>query len=228
MDASVVIYCDFDGTVTQDDVIDVLLTDLADPDWRRIEADWERGLIGSRECLARQIPLIRGGWPAIARRLDTIRLDPTFAPFASWCAANGWPLRLVSDGLDRVITTLLERDGIVVASVRANHLAASATDELAITFPYPPVQPDCRAGLCKCLALRQAAPGVRRVVIGDGHSDWCWAARADQVFAKSTLLTHCLVEGIACTPFRDFDEVRRVLSTGRRVRPRRPQLVSGP
>ena len=203
-----VIYCDFDGTVTQDDVIDTLLIELADPSWRFVETEWEEGLIGSRECLARQIPLIRGGWKAIEKQLDAIALDPTFGDFARWCMAHHVPLRIVSDGIDRVIEVLLARANIQVDAIYANHLVESPAGELSLAFPYPSTQRGCNAGLCKCERMEDIADTPLRVVIGDGRSDVCWAHRADWLFAKSRLLTHCRAEGIACIPFENFNTVR--------------------
>ena len=55
---SPVVFCDFDGTITQLDVTDQILTQLAHPSWREIEQEWMLGLIGSRECLERQIALL--------------------------------------------------------------------------------------------------------------------------------------------------------------------------
>ena len=210
MKLSVAVYCDFDGTITED-VVDVLLTDLADPRWREIEAQWTAGRIGSRECLARQIPLIRGGWAAIARRLQHVKLEPTFRPFVAWCRSRGIPVRIVSDGPDRVIDTLLSREGITVDGVWANHLEESSMGRLSIRFPHPSTSPQCRAGLCKCRLLKREAAHTLRVVIGDGQSDYCWAAQADRLFAKAALLTHCRMRGIPCTAFDDFDAIRLAL-----------------
>lgn len=204
------VFCDFDGTITTRDVVNVLLTELADLSWTVIEADWEAGRIGSRDCLARQIPLLRGGWPAIERVLATVTLDPTFAGFAEWCASRAIPLVIVSDGLDRVIDWLLARARIRTDAVWANHLVIGQAGAPSITFPHPPRDPDCRGGLCKCQVLTAGAP--RRVVIGDGLSDVCWAARADQCFAKGRLLAACRVRQIACTPFDNFTTIQRALT----------------
>jgi len=207
-----IIYCDFDGTVTQGDVIDVLLTELADQSWREIEADWEQGRIGSRECLARQIPLIRGGWLAIEQQLRHIALDPTFPAFAAWCKAEGLPLCIVSDGLERVINTLLARAHVTVDAVWANHLDESPSGKLAIRFPYPSLDGTCRAGLCKCQVIARNTGDALRVVIGDGRSDWCGATHAEWLFAKSQLLVYCRARGIACSAFEDFDTIRLALT----------------
>lgn len=217
-----VIYCDFDGTITQGDVIDVLLNELADPSWRLIETEWEQGRIGSRECLARQIPLIRGGWQAIEEQLQRIEIDPTFPAFAAWCKTEGLPLWIVSDGLDRVIHTLLARARVTPEAVWANHLDESPDGKLSIRFPYPSLDGTCRSGVCKCQAFERSGKETLRVVIGDGHSDWCWAQHAEWVFAKSQLLSYCRAQELACSTFEDFDTIRLALTnwldTTRRTR----------
>src|SRR5258708_36358064 len=52
-------FVDFDGTIALEDTTDVILERFALPEWRVVEADWVAGLIGSRECLARQVDMIR-------------------------------------------------------------------------------------------------------------------------------------------------------------------------
>jgi len=72
------ILCDFDGTIATEDVTDSLLTRFADPAWQTIEAEWKAGRIGSRECMTRQVALIRATREDIDRLLDTIEIDPDF------------------------------------------------------------------------------------------------------------------------------------------------------
>ena len=73
------VYSDFDGTITEVDTTDFLLGQLAHPRWREIEAQWEAGLIGSRECMAAQVGLIRGGWKAVNSALADVKLIAHFA-----------------------------------------------------------------------------------------------------------------------------------------------------
>jgi len=147
----------------------------------------------------------------VARTLEQVRLEPTFPAFAAWCRARGVTLQIVSDGMDRVIHTLLAREGVMVDSVRANHLVESPSGELSLAFPVPSKDRSCGAGLCKCQALKDAHQSVFRVVIGDGRSDWCWARQADLVFAKSELLSYCNQQEIPCRPFAGFDTIQRAL-----------------
>jgi len=211
MSSFIDIYCDFDGTVTRGDTIDVLLEQLAVPSWRDIEARWERGEIGSRECMALQVPLIQGGWQAVLKVLDHVKIDPTFPKFAAWCRQNGIALRIVSDGIDRVIHHILKRENIVVDNVWANHLVEDENGTLQLTFPHAPQVLGCGSGLCKCKILGAGSTRPMKVVIGDGRSDFCWAADADLVYAKSKLLSHCRQNGIQCVAYDDFVAIRASL-----------------
>jgi len=44
-----IVFLDFDGTITQRDATDVILEAYADPGWLRIEEEWKAGRIGSRD-----------------------------------------------------------------------------------------------------------------------------------------------------------------------------------
>ncbi len=212
MRQAVEILCDFDGTVAPVDTVDFLLERLADPQWRFFEEQWIRGEIGSRECMARQVGLLRGGWPAIEKALAEIRLDAGFAGFASWCRRLGIPLRVVSEGIDRVILHLLERDGIAVDGVSASRLVEHGGDRLSLSFPRSPDGTSCGAAFCKCALFPAEMPRPLRILIGDGRSDFCCASRADTVFACSKLAIHCQQNDIAFIPFDGFDGVRRFVA----------------
>jgi 2-hydroxy-3-keto-5-methylthiopentenyl-1-phosphate phosphatase len=54
------ILCDFDGTVSLEDVTDTLLAKLGRSGWEELEAQWRSGSIGSRECMAGQVSLLGG------------------------------------------------------------------------------------------------------------------------------------------------------------------------
>ncbi len=48
------ILCDFDGTISLEDVIDSLLEKYGQPGWQELEDQWKAGKIGSRECMQGQ------------------------------------------------------------------------------------------------------------------------------------------------------------------------------
>ena len=206
------VFSDFDGTITTRDTVDVLLTELADPSWEEVEEEWVQGRIGSRECMAKQIPLIRGGWNKVREILDELTISEGFVEFVDWCKDRLIPVAVVSDGLDRVIQYVLDKHRIRVDRIYANHLEESASGEFSLHFSAAPRLAGCQSGVCKCQIAGQAG-GYQtiRVVIGDGRSDFCWSKEADLLFAKSKLIDHCMSQGIPHNPFDNFFEVKDAL-----------------
>jgi 2-hydroxy-3-keto-5-methylthiopentenyl-1-phosphate phosphatase len=218
--SSVRVFVDFDGTVSVGDTTDLILEAFADPSWKTIEADWVAGRIGSRECLARQIDLVRASPAALDAFAHDAMIDPHFAGFTALCGAYGLPMTIVSDGLDRIATAMLARAGLRIPVV-ANHLEWQGGRRWRLGFPH--AREDCHAaaGNCKCATLA-AAPDTLRVLVGDGRSDFCAAAGADLVIAKGSLGEHCRRSGIAYEPFANFADASAILARGIGVLGRRP------
>ena len=200
--AGVHIFVDFDGTISVGDTTDLILERFADPSWMAVEADWVAGRIGSRECLARQIDLVRASPEALDAFAWSSAIDPHFASFAALCATHGLPVTVVSDGLDRVATAMLARAGLELPII-ANHLDWLGADRWRLGFPHARADCSASAGHCKCTTLA-AEPGGLRVLIGDGRSDFCAAAAADLVIAKGALALYCGNNAIPFEPFVDF------------------------
>jgi 2-hydroxy-3-keto-5-methylthiopentenyl-1-phosphate phosphatase len=209
------VFCDFDGTVTVADTIDLLLEELGDPAWKAHEERWVRGEIGSRECMALQVPLIAVGaknkWQAIFEVLDGVAVDPTFKPFVAWLKEKNIPLRIVSDGMDRVIQYFFQREDIQVDGIWANSVSEDGEGLLKLGFPHSVA--GCGSGVCKCRVLDSGNTKAKRVVIGDGRSDFCWSQEADIVYAKGSLLRELTKIQHTCVPFENFDTIRASLES---------------
>ena len=196
--------CDFDGTLAIDDVVNTLLDRFAEPAWLQVEAEWRSGLIGSRECLARQTLMLRVTPKGLADCVDQVAVDPEGAAFLADCRRMGHDVRIVSDGYDWVIDRVLRRIGVHRAPVVANRLIFCGGDRWRVEFPH--AAPACGSGVCKC----RASGGVeRRVHLGDGRSDACAPDAADLVFAKGWLLDSRVRLGRPCIAFHTFADVRR-------------------
>jgi 2-hydroxy-3-keto-5-methylthiopentenyl-1-phosphate phosphatase len=195
-------FVDFDGTIALEDTTDVILERFALPAWRVIEADWVAGLIGSRECLARQVDLVRARPDELDDVAREIPLDPHFLDFSALCRMNAIPLTVVSDGFGQVIAAMLAGAGADVP-VLANRLAWLGEDRWRLDFPHANDLCRSAAGHCKCRALDRE-PGTLRILVGDGRSDFCAAESADLVFAKGALAEHCQGNGLAYQVFGNF------------------------
>jgi len=72
------VFCDFDGTISVQDATDFILARFADPEWQDIEEQWKKGIIGSAQCMQRQVALIRANKQQLDTALDAIEIDPSF------------------------------------------------------------------------------------------------------------------------------------------------------
>ena len=201
---------DFDGTIAPDDTTDLLLERFAAPAWRDIEEDWKAGRIGSRECMVRQIDLVRASRAEMDDFVAGIEIDPEFPSFAALCARLGHKIAVVSDGLDYTVEAVLRRHELDLPYY-ANHLEWRGDDRWRLAFPH--ARSDCRAlsGNCKC-NFTAGTPRELSIVVGDGRSDFCVAGRADLVLAKSSLLDHCLATDLPHFAFADFAEATEILA----------------
>lgn len=204
---------DFDGTICPIDTTDLLLEALAEPEWHIVEEDWRAGRIGSRECLARQVALLRGRPEDLARALSGVSLDPHFIGFVTAAWMRGASVSIVSDGFDRAIVPLLHAHGIDLP-VASNRLQQVGADRWSAVFSNSGEQ--CGSGTCKCAAV----PGDRRVIlVGDGRSDFCLARRADFVLAKGELAAFCAREGIVHRRITGFADALLYLEGRRQPAP---------
>jgi 2,3-diketo-5-methylthio-1-phosphopentane phosphatase len=204
------VFVDFDGTIAPVDTTDLLLERFAAPAWRDIEDDWKSGRIGSRECLVRQIDLVRASQAQMDAFIAGIEIDRGFAHFASLCRRLGHSVTVVSDGLDRTVKAVLERHDLELPYY-ANRLQWRGGDRWRLTFPH--ARSDCQAlsGNCKC-HFTEGAPQELRIVVGDGRSDFCVAGRADLVLAKGALLEHSRAADLPHLAFADFDAASLLLA----------------
>ena len=191
------------------DTTDFLFERFALPAWHDVEEEWASGRIGSRECMARQVGLLRATPAQIAAAVAELTMDAGFAGFLAVCRRHGLPTMVVSDGLDIVIEATLARHGLDVP-FRANHLVHAGADRWRLEFPYARAACASGAGHCKC-ASAEEADDCLKIVVGDGRSDFCVAGRADLVLAKSKLIDECLSAGIPHLPFSGFDEATALL-----------------
>lgn len=205
---------DFDGTITQDDVSELLLQRFTGDAWLEVEAEYRAKRIGTREAIAREFGLLKAGRDEM---LDYVRgharIDESFLDFVRFCAERDIRLEVVSEGLDFYVEPLMRRWRLDLP-VRTNH-ARFTRAGLEVEHPYEDAT--CRlCGTCKLKRLFELrVAGYRVTYVGDGHSDICPAVEADEVFAKGHLAALCREEGVAFRPFRTFADVREEMARWR-------------
>jgi 2,3-diketo-5-methylthio-1-phosphopentane phosphatase len=199
---------DFDGTIARDDPTDRLLERFAHPAWRDIEAEWQAGKTSSRRCMQQQATLLRATPHDLDAAIRSIGIDPSFHGFVAFCRQRRIGVKIVSDGFDRVVGAVLKRAGLSLPFF-ANRLVWQGGDRWRLELPHASAGCRSEAANCKC---SHAAQQGRRVVIGDGRSDFCMAAGADYVIAKDVLLDFCRSRVLPHAPFSDFGDASKRLA----------------
>jgi len=205
------VLCDFDGTISKGDIGNTLFREfVGGSEWEELIASWERGEIGSRECLVTECSLATVTRDEIVSLAEGFEIDEHFTEFAAWCSENEIPLAVVSDGLDFYIELVLKKYGLSSLPVYANHL--TFTDGgIVPEFPY--FEQGCgRCGNCKGYHVRRYREQFGRVAfVGDGYSDRCALEEADLVLAKKGLAQLCQSLDAPCIEVSDFKSVKAVV-----------------
>jgi 2-hydroxy-3-keto-5-methylthiopentenyl-1-phosphate phosphatase len=205
----IAVLCDFDGTVAQDDVGDLLFETFATAEARDAVDDWHRGDISSRECLEREAAAARCCPNTLKNFLSGRRLDPYFKDFHDFAQQRGIEVVVLSDGLDFYIEQMLIRNGLGGIEFFANRLRIDG-ETLRVEFPWYDMLKCTECGCCKTYHLmRYKEDGYFVVYVGDGLSDRCPCESADLVLAKGELLEHCRAKKIGAVEFKNFRDVER-------------------
>jgi 2-hydroxy-3-keto-5-methylthiopentenyl-1-phosphate phosphatase len=206
----IAVLCDFDGTVAQDDVGNLLFrTFAAHGDAAEVVSRWERGEISSRECLEQEASLASCCAEELRKFVHARPLDPYFKDFHDFARQRGIEVVVLSDGLDFYIEQILIRNGLGQIEFFANQLRLEG-QKMRVEFPWYNLLECTDCGCCKTHhLLRYREAGYFIVYVGDGLSDRCPCGSADLVFAKGDLLAHCRKENIAHVEFRNFRDVER-------------------
>jgi 2-hydroxy-3-keto-5-methylthiopentenyl-1-phosphate phosphatase len=213
---NLMVFFDFDNTITTIDVIDDMLERFSkDDEWKAVEERWQREEIGSRECLKAQIEGVRIDRARLDKYLSTIKIDPYFKRLLRLFSSRGIPALIVSDNFDYILKNILKRNGISDIEIYCNRADFSG-DKLNPSFPYANKRCGDCANCKKTHLLSRKSSGIRTVYIGDGRSDVCASRVSDMVFAKDYLKELFKSEGlphIAINSLRDvYEYFRRSLS----------------
>ncbi len=143
------VFFDFDGTLTPVDVGVHLLDRFAPATWRDSEERYDRGEIGSRECMVEQWALMPPERDLLLAAAAEVPLDPAFPVLLEALRTAGARVTVVSDGFGFHVEDRLAPFGVEVLTNAVDW----STGEL--TFPqHRPVLP--------LLDLRHLQAGARQ------------------------------------------------------------------
>ncbi len=200
------IQCDFDGTITEEDVSFLLLDAFANGDWRRLLAEHKEGKISVGCFNTRAFIMIKENKQTLDRFVrEKARLRAGFYKLLTYCQQKGSRFVIVSNGLDFYIKTILDTIGVNNIEVYA---AQARFGTAGIKTQYiGPEGTEVQDGFKEAYVRHFLKSGYRVIYVGNGVSDISSARLAHHIFATGPLLAHYQEMNLNCTPFTDLNDV---------------------
>jgi 2-hydroxy-3-keto-5-methylthiopentenyl-1-phosphate phosphatase len=202
---------DFDGTVTEIDLLDTIARDFGDPVvYQEVEDGLHGGTMALRDVITREFEPVQSpleevvGW-----ELDNVRVRDGFREFVELARERGWRVVIVSSGFHELIEPILEREGVEV-ELHANRVDPRP-EGWRVEWRYDSTCDSCGES-CKRSIVQALAGDDELIYIGDGYSDRCAAEASDRVFATRGLAAYLDERGIPYERFDDFNDIVRGLA----------------
>ena len=207
--SKVVIFCDFDGTITKKDNIIRIMDKFALPGSDIIKDNILSQKISIKEGVRDMFALVPSELKEdiISFVLRDAEIREGFSDFVQFTKEQDIPLYIVSGGIDFFVHPVLEPYGPF------DHIYCNEAtfDEERITIHYPHTCDELctsqQCGCCKPSIMRKLSNEQQtRIVIGDSVTDFEAAKLADVVIARDFLAETCDKLAIPYTPFETFTE----------------------
>lgn len=202
----VVVFCDFDGTVSQEETFAAMLKRESPVLAAQLLPEILAMRLSLREGVRRILESIESiHLPAIADRLRDCPLRAGYPEFLAFLRSRGIPYVLVSGGLRVMVERALEphREQIdAIYAVEADpsgptlaiHCAFEGGDEL----------------MAKTMVMERHPCDIS-VAIGDSVTDWHMAHKATHVFARDRLAKLMTEAGLPFEAWDDFHHIQKRL-----------------
>jgi 2-hydroxy-3-keto-5-methylthiopentenyl-1-phosphate phosphatase len=206
------IVVDFDGTVTQEDLLDTIASRFGDPEvYREVDEGLDEGRLTLREVITREYePVRRPLEEIVAWELENVSIRPGFRALVQLAKSEGWRFVIVSSGFHELIEPILEHEGVAV-ELHANRVDPRP-EGWKVLWQYDETCDSCGES-CKRSIVQEFAGDGELVYVGDGYSDRCAAEASDRVFATKGLARYLDERGIPYERFDDFHDVTHRLAS---------------
>jgi len=209
-----IVFCDFDGTITENDNIIAIIKHFHPDGWEKLVEQTISQQISIQEGVGALFRLL----PSFMERevvdfgVSNAVIRDGFAAFLAFCKAQNIEFYVTSGGIDFFVYPILEPFGIP-----HNHIYCNGSDfsgeRIEILWPNPCDEHcDNGCGMCKTTIMRRfPTDRYERILIGDSVTDFEGAKLADKVFSRSHLTVKCKELGLAHTEYETFHDIIRAL-----------------
>lgn len=205
-----IIQCDFDGTITLNNLSVLLRERFASSGWREIESNYIHGRLTVEQSNRQQYPLIKESKRTLQEFVRrNVQVRPGFLQFVGDCRGAGIRFVIVSSGLDFYIEAALSNIGAPNLEL---HCAQTSFEEDNITVTYlDPKGNSIKEGFKKGYLSWLRSQDKPLIYIGDGLSDFEAASAADYIFAVDELHRLLSASSVPHYTFSNFSDVWRQL-----------------
>jgi 2-hydroxy-3-keto-5-methylthiopentenyl-1-phosphate phosphatase len=206
------IVVDFDGTITEQDILQSLAFEFGDPEVvRSLDKALDEGQITLRDEITGEYATVRAPLDEVVQHVvQNTRVRAGFRRFVELAHERGWRILIVSSGFHELIEPVLEREGVDV-EIYANRLDPQP-DGWVVEWRYDDTCEACGQS-CKRSTIKNLVSEGEIVYIGDGYSDRCAAEASDRVFATRGLASYLDQRGVPYERFDDFHDITRSLAS---------------
>jgi len=203
---TILVQCDFDGTITVKDLSFVILDAFARNNWKQLFNDYQEGKITLGQFNTEAFSTVKADKESLLAlvRKETV-LRPGFPELIDYCRRKHFRFVIVSNGLHFYIEDLLTNLGFLDIEIYATQ-TDFCREGLKVQYIGPDGQyldKDFKLAFTDSFLNQD----YRIIYIGDGSSDLLPAKKAQFIFATGTLLEHCQAIDLSCTPFDDFNQI---------------------
>ena len=206
------VQCDFDGTVTEEDVSFIILDTFAAGDWRQLLTEYRGGRISVDDFNTGAFAMVKADEQRLLEVVkDRAKVRDGFHELVTCCRKRGFRLVIVSNGLDFYIRAILSDiglEGIPVVAAQTQFFPGG----MRVRYVGPDGE-QLTDGMKEAYVNSFLSSGYRMIYIGNGASDVSAAERCHHIFATGELLAHCRKANRDCNAFADFNDIVRVLGS---------------
>jgi len=206
----ILVQCDFDGTLTEEDISFSLLDAFAQGNWRQLLQEYREHKLPVGAFNTQAFAMIKADKATLLEAVKgEVKIRPGLQELVAYCSKRSYRLVIVSNGLDFYIKAILEDIGLQDLET---HAAQTWFHPEGMKVKYiGPNGEQLDTGLKEAYTKLFLEQGYDIVYIGDGISDIYPARHAYQVLARGDLLDQCKKDKLKCKPFGDLIDVVKAL-----------------
>ncbi len=205
------IQCDFDGTVIEEDISFLILEHFAKDDWHVFNDQYNAGKINVAEFNDKSFGLVKATYE---EQMEFIKgkdqLRPGFKELIYFCKEKNIKFVIVSNGFDFYIEYYFNLLGLQDVEYHAGKVRFN-NNRMHIDY----INYDGRllqSGFKDSYTEKFLREGYEIIYVGDGMSDLSPAKKCQTVFACKSLAERCRQADVSFLPFHDFYDVINYLN----------------